>query len=78
MAIKHEVRTDWGGTKKVSIARGTAIHYFCSECMGFQIAEVKNCTDKLCPLFPFRGAKKNTPRPRTASQGNTGRFKKQN
>ena len=57
--MKHTVRTrDYGTTKKVvdidSYTRGKAIKVFCTECLGFE-DNPKDCTAKMCPLFPFRG-----------------------
>lgn len=55
MSVKHRIRMENGGHKEVTIARGTAIKIFCTECMGYISAEVARCTDKNCPLYPFRG-----------------------
>ena len=35
-------------------SRKAAMHSFCVECCGYQIAEVYNCTDLACPLYPYR------------------------
>lgn len=35
-------------------SRKAAMHSFCVECCGFQIAEVFNCSDPACPLYPYR------------------------
>ena len=32
----------------------TAIRAFCLECVQWQRAEVENCTDTGCPLYPYR------------------------
>jgi hypothetical protein len=51
----HTVRTADGGT--ITLQRygmRMAIKAFCTECMGFQGAEVVLCTSPMCPLFPFR------------------------
>ena len=55
MAIRHRVRVDGKGNTKVMFltARG-AIKQFCRECVGFEKNEVRNCSDPLCPLYPFR------------------------
>ena len=55
MAVMHEIRADGNDkTKIVTLTARRAIIAHCKECMGFQIAEVRRCTAKLCPLFPFR------------------------
>jgi hypothetical protein len=54
MAVKHEIRTKNGKTKTVNLTRGRAIKLFCEECMGWIPKEVLYCTDKKCPLYPFR------------------------
>lgn len=54
MAIKHTIRNNRGGTKTVNLTRASAIYTFCYECMGWNHYEVEKCTDKLCPLYPFR------------------------
>ena len=54
-SITHTVRTKDGGTVTFEgYTRGKALKLMCTECMGHQAAEVKLCTDPLCPLFPFR------------------------
>lgn len=56
--MKHTIRTkDYGTTgkvKDVDLARSLAIKAFCTECLGFE-EHPKDCTAKLCPLYPFRG-----------------------
>jgi len=55
MAVRHKIRVDgFGKTKVVKLTARRAIIEFCKECMGFQIAEVRRCTSKLCSLYPFR------------------------
>jgi len=55
MAVKHRIRADENGkTKIMKLTARRAIIEHCKECMGFQVAEVRRCTAKLCPLFPFR------------------------
>lgn len=66
MAIRHTIRhkdyipTD-PKTRTVTITRGKAIRLFCCECMGHQAYEVKNCPDKLCPLFPYKMGREEKP-----------------
>ena len=44
-------------TKEIkNYTRAKAIKLFCVECMGFEWNYIKDCTAKLCPLYPFRGA----------------------
>ena len=52
--IKHEIRSKDGGTRKVNITPLRAIRLNCLECVCWSPSEVKNCTGKLCPLFPYR------------------------
>jgi hypothetical protein len=56
MAIKHRVRGESLGapTKVLTLTARKAIQQFCRECVGFNIQEVKRCTDVQCPLWPFR------------------------
>jgi len=55
MAIKHEIRANGAGKLKTMILTARqAILEFCKECMGFQVTEVRHCTDLHCPLYPFR------------------------
>ncbi len=35
-------------------SRKAAMHAFCLECCGHQIADVFECTDRGCPLYPYR------------------------
>lgn len=86
--IKHEVRTDNGGTAVVELSARKAIMVFCKECVGFNPDEVRRCTDKLCPLFPFRlrdtckvrgpepGLKPDRKNPRDAGKKGTSKAKK--
>jgi len=56
MAVRHKIRIDkHGKTKTVTLTARKAIIEHCKECMGFDYAEVRCCTSKLCPLYPFRG-----------------------
>jgi hypothetical protein len=55
MAVKHRIRAnDNGKTKVVALTARRAIIEHCKECMGFNAAEVRRCTARMCPLFPFR------------------------
>jgi len=55
MAVTHEIRANSKkGTKILKLTARRAIIEFCKECFGFNSAEVRKCTDRLCPLFPFR------------------------
>lgn len=53
--MKHTIRAKDSGTVEVELTRNRAIKAMCTECLGFGEAHPKDCTDKLCPLFPFRG-----------------------
>jgi len=58
MPIHHEIRTNRNQkTRKVKLTPLKAIKFNCIECMGFQDKFVFDCTDKLCPLYPFRTGK---------------------
>ena len=35
-------------------SRSKAIRAMCMECCGYQLAEVRKCTDKGCPLWKYR------------------------
>lgn len=55
----HTIRTrDYGKTKRVvdvpRYGKAKAIKVFCSECLGHE-DHPKECSAKMCPLFPFRG-----------------------
>lgn len=53
--IKHKIRNDGKyNTKTINLTAKRAIIEFCKECLGFNTAEVRRCTDSLCPLYPFR------------------------
>ncbi len=55
MAIRHEIRTNSrGGAKIVNLTPIRAIRTFCLECVCWSPCEVRECTDGLCPLYPFR------------------------
>jgi Zn-finger protein len=54
----HKIRTKVRNKfREVNLTRKTAIFTFCEECMGWQPGEVSECTDKYCPLYPFRNEK---------------------
>lgn len=57
MAVTHEIRTKTGKTKNVRLSPLSAARAFCMECVCWSPGEVKNCTDTLCPLYPFRSGK---------------------
>ncbi|MBT6047833.1 MAG: hypothetical protein HOG49_13575 [Candidatus Scalindua sp.] len=52
--IKHTIRSKDGGTREVSLTPIKAIRFQCLECMGFSAYEIKKCTDKSCPSYPYR------------------------
>lgn len=55
MTIRHNIRAGkLDKTQVVELTARKAIIYFCIECMGFQAIEVRDCTDPLCPLYPYR------------------------
>ena len=54
--MTHVVRCMDGGKKEIkNYFRKKAIKIMCTECMGFEYQYVRECTDKNCPLYPFRG-----------------------
>lgn len=54
--LSHTVRHRDGGQITISgFTRGKAIKLMCSECMGFE-GDPKECSDKKCPLYPYRGS----------------------
>jgi len=55
--IKHVIRSKDGGTKEVSLTPLKAIRYQCLECVCWSAYEVKSCTGKRCPLYPYRFGK---------------------
>lgn len=55
MSILHKIRVNGKGkTEVVLMTPRRAIRLFCLECMGFNRLEIGNCSNPLCPLFPFR------------------------
>ncbi len=55
--VDHKIRCRAGGTVEIKgLTRSKAIKLQCTECLGWGEDDPKNCTDKLCPLFPFRGS----------------------
>ena len=55
-AITHTVRTPTGTKTIQKLTKSMAIKLHCTECMGFQTAEVARCTSPMCALYPFRRA----------------------
>lgn len=54
--MEHKIRSKSGSTALIKkYGRNKAIKLQCTECSGFGEFHPKDCTDKLCPLFPFRG-----------------------
>ena len=54
--FSHTVRHKDGGTvtiKNYSMAK--AIKICCVDCLGYE-SDPKQCIDKLCPLFPYKGS----------------------
>jgi len=49
--LKRKYPTAWAKRNK---SRECAIRLFCLECVGVNISEVKQCTDKTCPLYTWR------------------------
>jgi len=52
--IKSKIRKNDGGTKEVQLTPIKAIRFHCLDCVCWVPSEVKNCTSKLCPLYPYR------------------------
>lgn len=53
--LSHTVRARSGEKITIEgITRGRAIKLFCTECLGWE-DNPADCTDQLCPLFPYRG-----------------------
>ena len=53
--LSHTILCADGKTKVISnYQRALAIKLFCVNCLGWE-EHPKNCTDKFCPLYPFRG-----------------------
>lgn len=60
MSVKHAIRKNGSNkTKIVDLTPSKAIRYACIECMGFQPGLVQDCSNPLCPLYPFRLGKLN-------------------
>ena len=52
----HRIRTKDGGTVVIkNYARAKAIKLHCTCCCGYEEMNPRDCPDKLCPLWPFRG-----------------------
>lgn len=41
-------------------SRGAAVKAFCQQCCGYERKEVTLCTDKECPLYPYRPYRSST------------------
>jgi len=50
----NRVRTKDGRSKELRYGRKQAVHTFCTECLGWE-QNPADCTDPMCPLYPFRG-----------------------
>ena len=55
MSEKHTIRTTDGGTIDVMLTRNQAIKAMCTECGGYGEMHPKDCPDKHCPLWIYRG-----------------------
>ena len=53
--VNQNIRTKNEGTVEVVLSRSKAIKAFCTECGGWGEMHPKDCPDKLCPLYSFRG-----------------------
>ena len=51
----HTVRSPNGEVMIPNLRAIEAIRLNCAECMGWHLAEIDRCVDKLCPLWPWRG-----------------------
>ena len=61
MAIVHTIRSKMRNKiRKVKLTPMKAIKFNCEECVGYRKNEVFDCTDRLCPLYPFRMGKTGT------------------
>jgi len=55
MAVQHRIRADGDGTTKImKLTARRAIIENCKECVGWDFSEVRSCTSRRCPLWPFR------------------------
>ena len=52
--IEHEIRNKVEGTEVVLLTPIKAIRLNCLECICWVPSEVKNCTAKLCAMYPYR------------------------
>jgi hypothetical protein len=52
--IEHKIRNKDGGTETVLLGPVKAIRHNCLECVCWISTEVKNCTAKLCAMYPYR------------------------
>jgi hypothetical protein len=53
VAVVQRIRTR-RGQKEVGLTPVIAIEAFCRECCGWELEQVKHCTDPMCPLHHFR------------------------
>lgn len=53
MPVKHTFTTR-SGLETREITPVKAIRAFCLECVGFIFSDVKDCTHKVCPIYPYR------------------------
>jgi len=51
----QQIRAKDGGLISVELSRTKAIKAMCTECMGYGEAHPKDCSDKQCPLYNYRG-----------------------
>ncbi len=52
--MRHVVKGRGGAVRRADLTPLKAIRRFCLQCMGFQTAEVRACTEATCPLWPYR------------------------
>ena len=50
----HHDIVEKANIKNLRVSPLKAIRAFCLECVGYQVAEVKDCMGEECPLFKFR------------------------
>lgn len=53
MSTTHTIRTA-NGAETVELTPIKAMRLKCLDCCAWQQSEVKRCTAKLCPLYPYR------------------------
>jgi hypothetical protein len=55
MAIKHHIRSRGNGElREVELSPSRAIRFYCKECTGWSVREVRECPDQHCPLHLYR------------------------